>query len=161
MAPLPGCISGSGSELCPAPTPVPDNPYQRPEGRDLGPENIILVGLTILGRPRSSKDARPYPMQLCRDAVLTLPITAAGTWSRLPKADRLTPERPMPCWPSPVTQKNNSRSILSGFRSLFECCPYLFLFLVNRALGPLGLFLNYFPANCRSHDSTQRTPKSE
>jgi hypothetical protein len=25
----------------PAPAPVPDNPYQRPEGRDLGPENVF------------------------------------------------------------------------------------------------------------------------
>ena len=28
-------------------------------------------------------------IQLCRDAVPTLPITAAGTWSRLPKAETL------------------------------------------------------------------------
>ena len=24
----------------PVPEPVPDNPHQRPEGRDLGPENV-------------------------------------------------------------------------------------------------------------------------
>ena len=46
-------------------------------------------------------------IQLCRDAVPTLPITAAGTWSRLPKAEQLTPEKLMPRWPSPVTLKNN------------------------------------------------------
>ena len=33
-----------------------------------------------------------------------LPITAAGIWSRLPKAEQLTPEGLMPRWPSPVTR---------------------------------------------------------
>ena len=42
-------------------------------------------------------------LQLGQHAVLTLPVTTAGAWSRLPKAERLTPERPMPRWPSPVT----------------------------------------------------------
>jgi len=36
-------------------------------------------------------------------AITSLPITAAGTRSRLPKAERLTPEGLMPRWPSPVT----------------------------------------------------------
>ena len=27
----------------PAPVPVPDNPYQIPEGRDLGPEDVFLA----------------------------------------------------------------------------------------------------------------------
>ena len=30
--------------------------------------------------------------------------SAAGAWSRLPKAERPIPERPMPRWPSPVTR---------------------------------------------------------
>jgi hypothetical protein len=64
----------------------------------------VGVGLTILGRPRSSRDARPYLIQLYRDAVPTLPITAQETWSQLLKAERLTPERPMPWWLSPVTR---------------------------------------------------------
>ena len=42
-------------------------------------------------------------LQLGQHAVLTLPITAAGTRSRLPKAEQLTPEGLMPWWPSPVT----------------------------------------------------------
>jgi len=32
-------------------------------------------------------------------------------------AERLTSEKPMPRWPSPITRENNDRSILSGFRS--------------------------------------------
>ena len=53
----------------------------------------------------------PLPkIQLCRDAVPTLPNTAAGTWSRLPKAERPIPERLMPRWPSPVTRKNNAEA---------------------------------------------------
>ena len=43
-------------------------------------------------------------LQLGQHAVLTLPVTTAGAWSRLPKAERLTPERPMPRWLSPVTR---------------------------------------------------------
>ncbi len=31
------------------------------------------VGLTTLGQPRLSEGAQPYPIQLCRDAVPTLP----------------------------------------------------------------------------------------
>ena len=54
---------------------------------------FLRVGLTILGRPRSSRDARPYPIQLgqhvvlsnlrcrlCRDAVPTLPETGGSGW---------------------------------------------------------------------------------
>ena len=28
--------------IFPAPVPVPDNPYLRPEGRDLGPESVFI-----------------------------------------------------------------------------------------------------------------------
>ena len=35
-----GTGTGSGPEFYPAPAPVPDNPYQGPEGRDLGPEIV-------------------------------------------------------------------------------------------------------------------------
>ena len=34
-----GSGTGSGPEFCPVPAPVPDNPNQRPEGRDLRPED--------------------------------------------------------------------------------------------------------------------------
>jgi len=33
--------TGTGSAFHPGPAPVPDNPYQIPEGRDLGPENAF------------------------------------------------------------------------------------------------------------------------
>ena len=75
----------------------------------------------VSGLPLSVSDAYLPKIQLCRDAVPTLPMSggggkrlavgnsfresAAGTWSRLPKAERLTPERPMPRWPSPVTRE--------------------------------------------------------
>ena len=37
------------------------------------------------------------------DVIASLPVAAAGAWSRLPKAERPIPERLMPRWPSPVT----------------------------------------------------------
>ncbi len=43
------------------------------------------------------------PLQLVQHAVLTLPVTTAGTRSRLPKAERLIPEKLRSRWPSPVT----------------------------------------------------------
>ena len=64
----------------------------------------------VSGLPLSVSDAYLPKIQLCRDAVPTLPITAAGNRSRLPMAERLTSERPMPRWPSPVTRKNYALS---------------------------------------------------
>ena len=43
------------------------------------------------------------PLQLGQHAVLTLPVITAGTRSRLPKAERLIPEKLRSRWPSPVT----------------------------------------------------------
>ena len=36
------------------------------------------VGLITLDQPRLSEGAQPYPIQLCRDAVPTPPITGIG-----------------------------------------------------------------------------------
>ena len=73
----------------PVPVPVPDNPYLRPEGRDLGPENG-LFDLKLSRHPppgaatchprmkstRTARGAAPTSIQLCRDAVPTLPIAS-------------------------------------------------------------------------------------
>jgi hypothetical protein len=66
---------------------------------------MAAASYPVSGFPLSVSDAYLPKIQLCRDAVPTLPISAAGTWSRLPMAERLIPERPMPRWPSPVTYK--------------------------------------------------------
>ncbi len=78
---------------------------------------FLRAGPTIFGWPRSlgwdvitiasalNPDGCDIIASLPTDRGRSaLPITAAGTWSRLPKAERLTPERPMPRWPSPVTR---------------------------------------------------------
>jgi hypothetical protein len=43
----------------------------------------LRVGLTILGRPRSSKDARPYPMHKALDTISGLRSRPAGPRYRL------------------------------------------------------------------------------
>ena len=35
----------------PVPVPIPDNPYLRPEGRDLRPENALPLALRASGPP--------------------------------------------------------------------------------------------------------------
>ena len=64
-----------------------------------------MITIASAYSPKVATPSRPYLMQLCRDAVPTLPTTAAGTRSRLPKAERLKPEGLMPRWPAPVTFK--------------------------------------------------------
>ena len=123
------------------------------------------------GRPRVNSRGLKK-IQLCRDAVPTLPITAAGNRSRLPMAERLTSERPMPRWPSPVTRENNDRDILSGFRSPFECCfclSLLHLCTSRRRVALLHLGQHVVlslpadsqrPPNCLTQDSRQRIPSN-
>ena len=65
-----GSGTGSGPEFYPVPAPVPDNPYLRPEGRDLGPE--IVFTFAPLHRPKAAlhfctsdgSESRPYPLPL-------------------------------------------------------------------------------------------------
>jgi len=47
-------------------------------GRDSASGLFCLVGPTILGRPRASRDARPYPRPLGQHAVLPLPQGGEG-----------------------------------------------------------------------------------
>ena len=76
-------------------------------------------------------------MQLGQHAVLTLPITAAGGWGQMPKAERLTPEKLMPRWLSPVTLRIMSEANfpISGLplsvADAMSSHPYLDAFLAN------------------------------
>ena len=51
------------------------------------------VGRALRARRTDGSENRPYPLQ------------PRGGWSRLPKAERLTPEGLMPRWPAPDTFK--------------------------------------------------------
>ena len=63
------------------------------------------------------------PQAGCTFARLSAKPSAAGTRSRRPKAERLTPERPMPRWPSPVTRKRfPNRQPLTAVRLLLHLC---------------------------------------
>jgi hypothetical protein len=74
--------SGGRWRVCPAPAPEPKHPYPIPDGRDLRPESVILQpatrgrhlppGTNALGQHA----VLPLPaIQLCRDAVPTLPAS--------------------------------------------------------------------------------------
>ena len=44
-------VQVQGLNFTPVPAPVPDNPYQSPEGRDLRPENALPLALRASGPP--------------------------------------------------------------------------------------------------------------
>jgi hypothetical protein len=71
----------------------------KPEKR----QGDVVAGDTLARGHVDKGETRVSGMEYRLEKDPTLPITAAGAWSWLPKAERLTPEGLMPRWPAPVT----------------------------------------------------------
>jgi len=98
----------------------------------------LEAGRALRARRTDGSENRPYPMPLCRDAVPSLPITAAGARSWLPKPEWLTPEKLMPRWLSPVTRYVPLTFALRTARGAVPTCCLFW------STEPLGLRASFY-----------------